>query len=67
MQNLIKNDAVTEDAWRLIRADDESYDAAEDVILPLAAWLALDPAAAGAGAVAADRHRLPGVYRWPRL
>ncbi|KMJ52951.1 hypothetical protein ACG97_10580 [Vogesella sp. EB] len=45
MQNLIKNDAVTEDAWRLIRSDDESYDAAEDVILPLAAWLALDPAA----------------------
>ena len=45
MQNLIKNDAVTEDAWRLIRSEDESYDAAEDVILPLAAWLALDPAA----------------------
>ena len=45
MQNLIKNDAVTEDAWRLIRSDDESFDAAEDVILPLAAWLALDPAA----------------------
>lgn len=44
MQNLIKNDAVTEDAWRLIRSEDESYDAAEDVILPLAAWLALDPA-----------------------
>jgi len=45
MQNLIKNDAVTEDAWRLIRSEDESYDAAEDVILPLAVWLVLDPAA----------------------
>jgi len=45
MQNLIKNDAVTEDAWRLIRSEDESYDAAEDVILPLAAWLANDATA----------------------
>lgn len=45
MQNLIKNDAVTEDAWRLIRSDEESYDAAEDVILPLAAWLANDATA----------------------
>ncbi|GHD75692.1 DUF934 domain-containing protein [Vogesella fluminis] len=45
MQNLIKNNAVTEDAWRLIRADDESYGAAEDVILPLAIWLATDTSA----------------------
>ncbi|GGX81920.1 DUF934 domain-containing protein [Vogesella alkaliphila] len=50
MQNLIKNDAVTEDAWHLIRSEDESYGAAEDVILPLAAWLALDPARSGQAA-----------------
>jgi uncharacterized protein (DUF934 family) len=41
MQNLIKNRALlASDSWRLIRSADEDFSAQEDVILPLAAYLA---------------------------
>lgn len=47
MQNLIKNRAVIEDSWRLIRSTEESYGSDEDVILPLELYAAanLEPRA----------------------